>query len=197
MFSGDLANASMTERWALIRRCLRAKGSIDLPFTQLEGELKAQAIAAPVPAHRATCKWVAKMVNKVERHVLPMLSPHDLQLLVMRNVRVLVHAVKKMRKGVAAGPDKISAPQIKRAPSRFLNLLAFFVAWASEQGVFPDDLRLARLKHIPKKEKGSFRGISVEDLITKLIEQCVAHPVFPAFGSPSPLIAEEQLHVGQ
>ena len=131
--------------------------------------------------------------RQIEGHALPILSPHELELSTRRNMQVLTHAAKKMRSSVAAGPDAVSAPQIKRAPSGFLKLLAFFAAWATEQGVFPENFRLARLKHIPKKEKGSFRGISIEDLITKMIEQCVAHPIFPAFGRSSPLIADEQL----
>ena len=75
------------------------------------------------------------MIERVEEHTLPLLSCEELELLTRRNEKVLAHAVKKMRRLVAAGPDKISAPQIKRAPTSFFKLLAFFVAWGSEQGV--------------------------------------------------------------
>ena len=106
---------------------------------------------------------------------------------------MLAHATKKMRKVIAAGPDRITALQIKEAPRAFIKLLAFFSAWAAELGVFPTNIRLARMKYIPKKEKGEVRGISLEDLVSKLIEQYVAHPIFPAFESAAPLIAPEQV----
>ena len=83
--------------------------------------------------------------------------------------------------------------QIKLAPDSFVKVLAFFVAWAGEVCVFPTNLRLARLKHIPKEDRGHSEGLSMESVLTKLVEQCVAHPLFPAFGGSSPPVAEEQV----
>ena len=186
MLTEALSSASTSEKWAVIKRKLRARArsEAELPFPQLEEEMVAQSEVIPNSTHNSTRRWVAKKNRLIDEHTLPRLSCDELELVVRRNEKVLAHASKKMRKSVTAGLDNISAPQIKHAPVAFRKLLAFFIAWAAEQGSFPGSLRIARLKHIPKSEKGKFRGISIEDLITKLVEQCVVHPIFPAFGVP-------------
>lgn len=195
MLTEALSSATTLEKWALIKRRLRApkRGADEVPLQQLEHEMRTQAEAGPKSTHRSTRRWVAMMNRLIDEQTLPRLSEGELEQVTMRNESVLTHAIKKMRNNIAAGPDRIAAPQIKEAPRAFLKLLAFFSAWAGELGVFPTNIRLARMKYIPKKEKGKARGISLESLVSKLIEQCVAHPIFPAFGSPSTLIAAEQL----
>ncbi len=50
---------------------------------------------------------------------------------------------------------------------------------------------LARAKFIPKPEAGKVRWLRLESLLTKLIEKCIKHPLFPSFGPDPGVIAPE------
>jgi hypothetical protein len=73
----------------------------------------------------------------------------------------------------------------------FLRALATFAARCAWLNCFSRRFRLARAKFIPKPEPGKYRGLRLEDLLTKLVEKCVLHPFFPSFGPEPGLIALE------
>ena len=99
--------------------------------------------------------------------------------------------MKNLRWKVTGGLDNISTVQIKRAPPSFLRALAFFAARCAYLKCFPRGFRLARAKYIPKPEANKYRGLRLESLLTKLVEKCVLHALFPAFGPDPGLIAPE------
>ena len=109
-------------------------------------------------------------------------------------VPILVKLIQKLRRNVSGGLDGITADQLKEAPLEFLHALAYFTAWAIEACVFPLGMSLSRAKFVPKGgESGAFRGIRLQSLVAKLIEQLVLHPIFPAVGPNAELIAKEHL----
>ena len=57
---------------------------------------------------------------------------------------------------------------------------------------FPKLLRLGLVKYIPKNAN-KWRGIRLESLIAKIIEQLVANPFFPVIGPPTSIIAPEHI----
>ena len=104
---------------------------------------------------------------------------------------VLKAEVKNLRWKVAGGLDNITAAQVKRAPPSFLRALAHFAARCACLKCFPRWIRLARAKFIAKPESGKYRGLRLESLLAKLVEKCVLHVFFPAFGPDPELIAPE------
>ena len=146
----------------MIRRKLRApKHGIDeVALPKLEQEMRELAEVGPNSTHRPTRRWVAKMNREIDILTLPCLSAGELEQCTYRNETVLAHAIKKMRKVIAAGPDRIAAPQIKEAPRAFHKLLAFFTAWAAELGVFLGISGKPDSSSFPRRRKGK-SGASV------------------------------------
>ena len=196
MGSGALRGQSKGELWRLISRKLDKRADSRPPFGELAEAMRVQGAKMPTSSSRPTRKWVAKMTQFISDHKAPPVpdcaDDSEVWTLTHKFVPLLVTLVKKLKSDVAAGPDGITADQIKAAPGEFLLALAFFTAWAAEACVFPPGFKLMMAKFVPK-EGGKVRGIRLESLLAKLVEQLVVDPIFPAVGPNSPLIASEHI----
>ena len=159
----------------------------------MELKLREQGAKTPASTCRETKKWVRKIGAKLDDEGTPpeTVDSPAFARKVEIYYQVIVTAVKDLRWKTAGGLDNISAALIKRAPHSFLRALALFAARCANLKQFPRWFRLARAKFIPKPEAGKFRGLRLESLLTKLVEKCIMHPFFPAFGPDSDAIAPE------
>ena len=175
------------------RRCKRTPPGVGPPLIELEQKLREQGARTPTSTCPATKRWVCRTAARLDATASPseLNEPPSFESMVETYLQVIVTEVKKLGWKVTGGLDNISAFQIKRAPLSFLRALAFFAARCAYLKCFPRGLRLARAKFIPKPEVGKFRGLRLESLLTKLVEKCVLHALFPSFGPDLELIAPE------
>ena len=186
---------SRSELWDIVAQRLKrkARARLAVPSLQvMEGKLREQGARTPSSGCTATKKWVRRCSAKLD--LAPTTEESrtlSYEQLVEVNLQVLLIEVRNLRWRTAGGLDNISAAQIKRAPVSFLRALATFAARCAWLKCFPRWYRLARAKFIPKPEAGKYRGLRLEDLLTKLVEKCILHPFFPSFGPEPGLIAPE------
>ena len=188
-----LQNMSTSEMWKMVKRRLKPIGKDDAPFAELEDKLRKRADESSNSAHVPTRQWVKAKNNDIDNAgSCPVPNNSVIAPLVARNRYLLPKLIAKLRTNLATGLDNITSLQLKRAPSDFLDALAWFAAWCMEACIFPSGLRLGRLKFI-LKASGNYRGLTLESLIAKLMENLVVDPIYPCFGRCSSLIAPEQL----
>ena len=193
MSASTLKGKSKDEMWATVKMCLAKDNSQRIPYAELEAEMREHADKRPDSKCVRTRKWVDKKCRVIDE-LQANLSPDEatIQRRAALYVRILEELVHKMDRDVAAGPDGIQALQLKHAPREFLGVIAQFIAWCVETCLFPLHFQLAKAVFIPRPD-GRFRGLRLQDLITKLGEQLVLDPIFPAVGPKSSLIAPEQM----
>ena len=179
MHTTTLNNMTISEKWAAVKRRLDKRVNDNTPYEEVLQELVQQGSRKKASEMRSTNKWVKRQIHKLDSLEPALLDEHEFQIQTQKAVVVLTLLIRKLRNFVAAGTDNISALQIKTAPKAFIQVLAFFAVWAAETCVFPSSLRVSRAKYIPKKDNKSFRHLSLESLLTKLLEQYIAHPIFP------------------
>ena len=185
---------SRKELWEVVsRRCRRKPLAEGPPLKELEQKLREQGARTPTSSCPETKRWVRRAVAKLDAvgTTLELNAAPSFDNMLETYLQVIIAEVKNLGWKVAGGLDNITAFQIKRAPLSFLRALAFFAARCAYLKCFPRGLRLARAKFIPKPEVGKFRGLRLESLLTKLVEKCVLHALFPSFGPDLELIAPE------
>jgi hypothetical protein len=182
-----------SEMWKMVKRRLLPGNSKDTPLAVLDDKLRLRAQEESNSGKKSTRQWVKAMNKDIDR-ANSWLVPCDqrFQDLMTRTKVLLGRLIRKLRNNVSTGLDNITALQIKAAPPEFVEALAWLIAWCMEACVFPSGLRIGRMKFIVKPA-GDYRGIMLEALLAKLIENVVVDPVYPCFGGTSPIIAQEQL----
>ena len=177
----------------MVKRRLKPGSSGDTPLAALDDKLRVRAGEESNSGKKSTRQWVQaknKDIDRANTWVVP--CNHRFQALATRAKVLLGRLIRKLRNSASTGLDNITALQIKAAPSEFVEALAWLVAWCMEACIFPTKLRLGRMKFIAKPS-GDYRGILLEALLAKLIENVVVDPVYPCFGRTSPILAQEQL----
>lgn len=188
-----LSGMSRDAVWEVVKQCRANKTTPRIPWQALEKEMEHQAKKTPNCKCRKTRRWVNSMCNSINETPAN-LAPNDavIDTLIPTYVKLLEVLVAKLNNEVSPGPDGIQALHLKRAPKEFLVVIASFAAWCAEACIFPPRFQLARAKFIPRHD-GRFRGLRLQDLITKLVEQLIVDPIFPAVGPKSELIAPEHM----
>ena len=95
----------------------------------------------------------------------------------MVDQETMLKAIKQLKNGKAAGPDKIPTTLVKDA-AEFISQPLMMIFYASlKLGVFPDIWKLAKVSPIFKtgarNNKNNYRPISVLSIFSKLIEKIV------------------------
>lgn len=108
-------------------------------------------------------------------HPLPRLVPQEVTMLKFEKVTVQqVQNIIKSLKNTSAGYDAIKATLLKSNLQFFAETMTEVINNCFESGVFPDCLKINRVKPIPKTNSPSdlqhFRPISVPPVFTKIIE---------------------------
>ena len=188
-----LQDTNTSEMWQMVKRRLNPTTTDDTPFEELDNKLRKRAEERSNSAHVTTRQWVKAKINDIDSVTATQVPDSEVFLpLVQRNRVLLPKLIAKLRNNVSTGLDNISALQLKRAPPEFVEALAWLAAWCMEACLFPTGMRLGRMKFL-LKPSGSYRGLTLESLISKLIENLVVDPIYPCFGKCSDLIAPEQM----
>ena len=188
-----LSNDTPSNVWKLINdKMLSPRNAPEPPLQELDLDLRVRAAKTPSSTQRSTRIWVSDSTAKIEE-VKATPIPIDNSLLLMINtfLPLIMVLIQKLHRDVRGGPDQVTADQLKCAPPEFFFALALFTAWCCEACIFPYLLRLGFAHFISKKS--GWRGLRLESLIAKVIEQLVLHPIFPSVGPSSPLICPEHL----
>ena len=188
-----LTDDSTSNTWKLVNdKLLSPRNAPDPPFLDLDHELRERAAIMPSSSQRSTRVWVSSSMARLSE-VKAAPFPDNAALLLMINtfLPLIIVLVGKLHRNVRGGDDQITADQLKHAPHEFFFALALFTAWCCEACLFPRLLRLGIALFIPKKL--GWRGLRLESLIAKVMEQLVLHPIFPALGTSSALICPEHL----
>ena len=91
----------------------------------------------------------------------------------------LVSVLKKMKVSKSSGLDKISSKLLKAAGSSTIESLTYLFNLVLNTGIFPDDMKLAKVTPIYKYKSGSktdygnYRPISVISAVAKILEKII------------------------
>ena len=195
MGSSSLRARTKTDIWKIVRNGLEKKGGMRPNLAVMAEDIRTRGAKQPKAMHRPTRVWVKNMnrdLKKQEGGTVP--SQDGLRARSAGLLQIVIKLVQKLKRNVSEGLDGITADHLKEAPVELLEALVFFTAWASEACEFPQGLSMSRAKFVPKPgESGVFRGIRLQSLLAKIIEQLVLHPIFPAVGPSSSLIPKEHM----
>ena len=94
----------------------------------------------------------------------------------------LVSVIKKMKVSKSAGLDKISSKLLKAAGSAIIESLTYLFNLVLNTGIFPDDMKLAKVTPIyksgSKTDCGNYRPISLISAVAKILEKLIHDQLF-------------------
>ena len=93
------------------------------------------------------------------------------------NINEVLNALEKLKTSKLTGHDNIPAKLLKDASDAVSPFLVFIFNTSLKHGIFPDDLKTARISPIhksgDKKIRGNYRPICILLIIAKLFEKLV------------------------
>ena len=94
----------------------------------------------------------------------------------------ILNAIKQLKNGEAAGPDKVPTTIVKDVGDLVSKPLSMIFNSSLEKGVFPDIWKLARVTPIfksgAKKDVNNYRPISVISIFSRILERIVHDQIF-------------------
>ena len=114
-----------------------------------------------------------------------------------RNVRSveLVSVLKRMKVSKSSGLDKISSKLLKAAGNSIIESLTYLFNLILNTGIFPDDMKLAKVTPIyksgSKTDCGNYRPISVISAVAKILEKIIHDQLFD-FLKQNSILANQQ-----
>ena len=94
----------------------------------------------------------------------------------------LVSVLKKMKVSKSSGLDKIFSKLLKAAGNSIIESLTHLFNLVLSTGIFPDDMKLAKVTPIYKSESktdcGNYRHISVISAVAKILEKIIHDQLF-------------------
>jgi hypothetical protein len=90
---------------------------------------------------------------------------------------IVLNELEKLNSSKSTGPDNIPVKLLKDSKETVAPFLAYIFNTSLCSGIFPDNLKVARVSPIykegDKKERGNYRPISVLSTVAKLFEKLV------------------------
>ncbi len=98
----------------------------------------------------------------------------------------LMSVLKKIKASKAPGLDKISGKLLKAAGYYIIESLMYLFNLVLNTGIFPDDMKLAKVTPIYKSRErtncGNYRPISIISVVAKILEKIIYNqPGYQAF----------------
>ena len=94
----------------------------------------------------------------------------------------ILNAIKQLKNGKAAGPDKVPTKIVKDVCDLVSRPLLMIINSSLEKGIFPDVWKLARVTPIfksgSKKDANNYRPISVITSFSRMLERIVLDQIF-------------------
>jgi hypothetical protein len=107
----------------------------------------------------------------------------------------LVSVLKKVKASKAPGLDKISSKLLKAAGDSIIESLMYLFNLVLNTGIFPDDMKLAKVTPIYKSGErtncGNYRPISIILVVAKILEKIIYNQIFDFLKQNSILVIQQ------
>ena len=107
----------------------------------------------------------------------------------------LVSVLKKVKASKAPGLDKISSKLLKAAGDSIIESLMYLFNLLLNTGIFPDDMKLAKVTPIYKSGErtncGNYRPISIISVVAKILEKTIYNQIFDFLKQNSILVNQQ------
>ena len=107
----------------------------------------------------------------------------------------LMSVLKKVKASKAPGLDKISSKLLKAAGDSIIESLMYLFNLVLNTGIFPDDMKLAKVTPIYKSGErtncGNYRPISIISVVAKILEKIIYNQIFDFLKQNSILVIQQ------